>query len=347
MIDRETVGHRGTPVGTVDMVLDNRVLRFRSRRAIEVHDGLQIDIPGEAKPFGFPVDALRLAGEYAHTFEAPAHTSVEVILPEEHPEIPARRDGLSCLLAGSETALSIRSPQAGRVSSAPAAGRIDRPCAGPADRACAGRAGTRNRGHDCRAHSSPQRMPGKQKHLCAARLRSSATHDSRQASSSFNNPDGLFVPVSQMNELRRRITANVEKQLATKSALRIRHIQDDLSSPHASSTIPHPSFHWSLKVDRIGLLSDFEDEDWKDLDEVIVEITEDPVDVLKSRLRQLPRNQVRLALPMITRTWEEQDLSDKILELHSAGWTRWEATNVSAWKMLPFRLGTWNLEPGT
>ena len=88
VIDSDTVGHRGAPVGKVDLILDNRVLRFRSSRAIEVHDGLQIDIPGEAKPFGFPVDALRLAGEYKHTFEAPANTSVEVMLPDDHPEIP-------------------------------------------------------------------------------------------------------------------------------------------------------------------------------------------------------------------------------------------------------------------
>ena len=148
VIDSETVGHRGTPIGTVDMVLDNRVLRFRSSRAIEVHDGLQIDIPGEAKPFGFPVDALRLAGEYKHTFEAPANTSIEVILPEEHPEIPARGDGLPRVLAEGETAVSFRSSQTGRVPDAPAAGRFDRAHAGPADRARAGRAGARNDGFD-------------------------------------------------------------------------------------------------------------------------------------------------------------------------------------------------------
>ena len=46
VIDSETVGHRGTPIGTVDMVLDNRVLRFRSqprdrstRRTSDRHPG--------------------------------------------------------------------------------------------------------------------------------------------------------------------------------------------------------------------------------------------------------------------------------------------------------------------
>ena len=55
--DRDTVGHRGAPIGRVDSVRGNR-LRFRTARALERHDGLQIDLPVLGKPFGFPVDHL-------------------------------------------------------------------------------------------------------------------------------------------------------------------------------------------------------------------------------------------------------------------------------------------------
>ena len=47
--DRDTVGHRGTPIGKVEA---RRIagsgeprLRFRTRRALERHDGLQVDLP--------------------------------------------------------------------------------------------------------------------------------------------------------------------------------------------------------------------------------------------------------------------------------------------------------------
>src|SRR6185436_6285091 len=63
--DRDTVGHRGTPIGKVEAVLnagsEMPVLRFTTAREIERHDGLQIDIPELGKPFGFAVEDLRIA----------------------------------------------------------------------------------------------------------------------------------------------------------------------------------------------------------------------------------------------------------------------------------------------
>src|SRR5206468_10481575 len=57
--DRDTVGHRGTPIGRVESVRGpGPRLRFRTARALEHHDGLQIDLPVLGKPFGFAVDRL-------------------------------------------------------------------------------------------------------------------------------------------------------------------------------------------------------------------------------------------------------------------------------------------------
>src|SRR5437899_1139928 len=50
--DRDTVGHRGTLVGKVEGISGRPArLRFRTRRALERHDGLQIDLPVLGKPF--------------------------------------------------------------------------------------------------------------------------------------------------------------------------------------------------------------------------------------------------------------------------------------------------------
>src|SRR5207244_9666432 len=54
--DRDTVGHRGARIGRVEAVVkaghaDYR-LRFRTQRALERHDGLQIDVPTQGRPFG-------------------------------------------------------------------------------------------------------------------------------------------------------------------------------------------------------------------------------------------------------------------------------------------------------
>jgi putative protease len=51
--DRDTVGHRGTFIGRVEAIHEGGEprLRFRTRRALQRHDGLQIDLPILGKPF--------------------------------------------------------------------------------------------------------------------------------------------------------------------------------------------------------------------------------------------------------------------------------------------------------
>lgn len=335
VIDSETVGHRGTPIGTVDVVLDNRVLRFRTNRAIEVHDGLQIDIPGEEKPFGFPVDELRYAGEYRHTFEVSADTSIEVILPDEHPEIPR---GASIYHASSQKVKQrylFDRPKPGAFRTRHL---LDVTVEIGPDKLTA-RADV---GAEVTIPGSFSPAKDVRKTETAAQNAFAKLGDTRfdLGRLELKNPGNLFVPVSQMNELRRRLAASAEEQLKEKMALRVQNIQDTLR-PHSASPISPSPFQWSLKVDRINLLKDFTEEDWMDLDEVVVEIAEDPADALKTRLRQLPRDHVRLALPMITRKWEENEIADKILELQRAGWTKWEFSNVSGLNFL--KLDTGNL----
>ncbi len=95
--DRDTVGHRGTPVGHVEAVRNGGTaaarLRFHTARALERHDGLQIDLPILGKPFGFPVDRLWVCdsgrrGKASEVIQAPAGATVEVGLPVDHPTLP-------------------------------------------------------------------------------------------------------------------------------------------------------------------------------------------------------------------------------------------------------------------
>lgn len=95
---------------------------------------------------------------------------------------------------------------------------------------------------------------------------------------------------------------------------------------------------WSIKVDRIGFLDAFCAADLADLEEAVVEIARDPWPELKTKLEQLEqtlgRERIRLALPPLTRRWEDRGLRYKIGELRQAGWHKWEAANLSAWSYL-------------
>src|SRR5262249_8180580 len=87
--DRDTVGHRGALIGRVETVKNGR-LRFRTRRALERHDGLQIDLPVLGKPFGFALERLWVLARNRsrNAIAAPAGALVEVSLPPDHPELP-------------------------------------------------------------------------------------------------------------------------------------------------------------------------------------------------------------------------------------------------------------------
>ena len=98
-----------------------------------------------------------------------------------------------------------------------------------------------------------------------------------------------------------------------------------------------PAFRWSIKVDRIGFVDAFEPEDWSGVDELIVDVARDHPAVLRTAGglgRDGRPERIRLALPPLTRKWEENNIRHKIERLRAAGWTKWEAANLSAWSYL-------------
>jgi hypothetical protein len=91
-------------------------------------------------------------------------------------------------------------------------------------------------------------------------------------------------------------------------------------------------------VDRIGFLDAFEEADMAGIEEIIVDIARDHPALLAGKLdhwaQRVGRERIRLALPALTRSWEERGLRHKIESLRAAGWMKWEAANLSAWHYL-------------
>src|SRR5207244_2581768 len=90
------------------------------------------------------------------------------------------------------------------------------------------------------------------------------------------------------------------------------------------------------------------------IDEVIIDIARDHPLLLQEKLEhwadRIGRDHIRLALPAVTRQWEEKGLLHKVQDLRAAGWSKWEAANLSAWSYLgldPSQAGTGNLDLAT
>ncbi len=338
--DRDTVGHRGTPVGAVEAVVaapPEPRLRFRTNRALEKHDGLQVDLPVLGKPFGFAVERLWVVdrtGKRRETFEAPAGSLVEVSLPREFPALPAGapvycsssqavknkyrhehpKPGLFRTRRAVSVALTLTAESltaTGRVRDV----EVTRSLKGP---------------------FSPARASSSMEAAARGAFEKLGQTSLALAGFTFRDDAGLFVPVSALNALRRDLTAGLEEALRQKQADRIADVQHSVLSTEYS--VRRTPFRWSLKVDRVGFLDALQDDDLAGVEEVIVDIARDHPALLAEKLdawaARLGRERLRLALPPLTRAWEDGGLRHKIERLRAAGWDRWEAANLSAWSYL-------------
>lgn len=180
------------------------------------------------------------------------------------------------------------------------------------------------------------------------------------------NTQTRFVPVSILNQLRRDLVVALETACAKERARTLTTIKNlsgagleepasavkhpessglrgaELNSdghrsgaPYAINRIPahNGPLDWSIKVARAHVLSGLQPEDWTGISEAIVDISRDPLPALTTALQKLEttigHDRIRLALPVITREWEQVHLEEKITSLTNAGWVRWEFANLS------------------
>ncbi len=345
--DRDTVGHRGTLIGRVEAVHESR-LRFRTRRALEKHDGLQVDLPVLGKPFGFAVERLWLVprgrGQRREVFEAPAGSLVEVSLPPGHPDLPV---GSPVYCSSSQAvknrykyehprpgAFRVRRPVEVELSltaeSLIATGRVLPDGAVAATRALPGQY---EPARDAAAMAAAARGAFEKLGQTRLRLERFALH----------NAEGRFVPVSALNQLRRELIEALEEGLRQRHADTVARVvgqafQPDTPKSQAGKPDLRQAFRWSLKVDRVGFLDALEDADLADVEEILIDIGRDHPALLAERLDawagRVGRERLRLALPALTRAWEDKGLRQKVERLRGAGWSRWEAANLSAWGYL-------------
>jgi len=339
VIDPDATGHRGTPVGRVENA-GRDFIQFRPHLPLEVHDGLQVELPGETRPFGFAVEEILLSNG-RRVFEAPPRTLLQVPLP---PDAPRIAKGTELFLASSQAVkrryrFEIPNPRDLRRRFP-----LDVEIALSADRVAA-TAAVQADGHALSAAAAlagpfapaknPETVPSA---LQTALAKLGDTSFALRKLAHAGPP--VFVPVSQLNALRRDLTAALEQQLR---AARERHVEQaiaSLSSPTSelcapTSSPPTPAF--LLKTDQPSVvLAAFPDGDVPRIAELIVELGRESVEQIECALAKLPeRIAVRFALPMITRAWDREDLQAQIRHFFDAGHRRWEAANLSALEFVP------------
>ena len=333
-VDSGLVGHRGAAIGRVEAIVAHGAgmarLRFKTTRTLERHDGVQIDIPGGGKPFGFPVDALRLAGK--NVISAPAGSPVEIELPREHPQIPIGAQIYCSSSQAVKRSFPFLRPKPGAYKIRQ---KISITCTLASDKISAQGEG----GVTAELAGAFQPAKDASRMEAAARGAFEKLGDTAFEHGSFTlqNPQGLFAPVSLLNELRRQLCDNLAAARTGQTAARLARLRSAADAEPAPAAATSAE-RWLLKIDKPAYLDAFESDDWRDVEEVCVAVEVEELSALLAGLEKLAgvvgREKIRLALPIITRRWEEQDLLARINALRGAGWQKWEAANISAWALL-------------
>lgn len=307
VIDRNFVGHRGLFIGEAQNVSRGR-LRFKSNHKIARFDGLQIDVDGNEKPFGFSVQKLFVAGK--SVFEAQKNEITEVELPPKHPHI---NNGAKIYLASSSEvkgAYHYEKPKPETYkNTTPIEVKIE-----------AFPTGLTAEYKTFKAFVEGTFSPAEnlQKSLDAVQKAFSKTGNTKfeLKSLEFNNPDGLFVPASAANNLRRSLYEQIQIE------------QPKISLPEIKSRKKNAvTQNFAIKVDNLDYLNLLNLDDFTEIIWLI-----NPTDDIRG-LQNLPKNKVRIALPAVCR---HPQVYEKIIsKLLDAGYNKWQVANYWALEVLP------------
>ncbi len=306
VIDRDFVGHRGLFIGKIEQV-DKKKIVFTPKNTVARYDGIQIDVDGEEKPFGFSVQGLRVNSK--NVYEAKAGEKVEVFLP---PKTPFLKKGQNVYLASStqvKSAYKYEKPKAGEFKQRQA---IDVRVVIDEEKVTA----------FCWAYKAvvngkwdkaeqPERV------VEAVKKSFAKTGDTpfELKKLEVENKNGYFVPASILNELRRGLYSQIEI-VGKVSAL-----------PEKTPQRKGRKAEWIIKTDKVDSLTLI---DLSEVVEVVYLLSEDSH---PEEVKSLSKNKLRLALPAVCRNSEK--FKSVINEFLTKGYKKWEVANYWALNVLP------------
>ena len=357
IIDPLSLGHLGTPVGTVKRLTKDREgrtwLRFHTNRALERHDGLQFAAPAGGKPYGFGISEMRLALSRRVEFTVPAESDVEVLVPSDRPVPDA--PSLDPLQPGAEIYCSA-SNEVKRRFPIPPFRPSDVSSGTPIDITVTlspTGISASVQSHNLTISQSHNLSPAQHPERTADAIRKAFSRlgDTNWSLGSLtvNDPSHLFAPASLLNDLRRQLVADLD---AKRESSRREHIAEILKDLNSLTDPNNPTDPKDLK--------DFKDlnvlklrldqslpEDVSDFTEIVFAIGhargKDVEAALTARCAELraifeeagaPMPAIRLALPVFTRERDFGALRAAVKHMVNHGIDKWEASDLATLRLL-------------
>jgi len=322
VIDSDSLGHLGTPIGTVKRVTKDREgrrwLRFHTARALEKHDGLQFANPEGGKPLGFGIGEMRSAISRAPVFEVSAGTDVEIAMPEEEFAIRPG-DTVYCSMSN---AVKRRFPTPSfRDSDYPGTVGLDVEVTIEARCMTAKADGV---SVSVEGEFAPAKNPEKTFDAVERAFSKLGGSDYRLGKLTLVDEGRRFAPASMLNDLRRDLVERLDEARAKVRRERIDEAVDG-EDDHEFRELTRIG-----KVVKVRAGQPVPPGEWN---EIVVAINADTtVDQLSAHNPQ--PSTLRLALPVWTGELDFNKLRNAVKRFVRAGYVKWEASDLATLRML-------------
>jgi putative protease len=353
IIDPVAIGHRGARIGEVEAILNEqergRWLRFKTGRALEKHDGIQVELPGGGKPFGFAVTQMRVKGRPQTVITAPAGAIVELALPEGVPFIP---QGTPVFCSASQAVRRRYEMRTVRESELKVGLAVNFDVLIRAEGITV--EATVPRWKDTNSEETislflpltlekaqqPERTPDAVR-KAFERLGEAAW---TLGSLTVKDPGGCYAPASKLNELRRQVIALLDEAKARRRSEQLTRISQAvaLEGEAVPSRMPQMSVPVRILKVRCSSQALFSIEQLqqirKDFDELVILLEHASYTTLKASLdgwrAACGEMQFTLALPLVSREEERHVLRRAVRQLIGDGFKRWECADLAGWHLL-------------
>lgn len=312
VIDPDFVGHRGLKIGTVDQI-SNRTMTFKTTHALAKFDGIQIDLKGQEKPFGFSLQGMKVQAR--SVFTAKAGQSVTLELPPHHPLIQV---GDVVYLASStevKNAYPYEKPKFGsfkkRTKIAVRVWVDDKNVFAESGEHVVSIPGS----------WTVAQQPDKVADGAMKAFQKTGETAFEVKQFQFDNPQALFVPVSVLNELRRLLLTALASGNTLPALPRTPLIYKSRRKKGAPK--------WMIQTDQPDCLKGV---DLSGVDEIGLVLNPD---FKEEVLNAFPKEKIRLVIPVIIRQNRMKFFKGLIDRLWQQGFKRFTIGNVAGLSLLP------------
>lgn len=328
IIDCLCIGHRGTPIGKVQTVIRDtdgtRWLGFTTTRALEKHDGLQVDPPEGGRPIGFAVDRMREFKSYKNQLTIPAGKRIEVALPRDVNDLPKGAIIYCSASQAVRRAFPVKQPRATELRQLqPAALSLH---LRPSTITLEGCGITVSQPATLDPAKSPERSFAAA-HKALSRLGEEGFY---LQSLHLDDPQGLFLPVSMLHALR-RAWAEKARTLDENSRDKRTITEESLipsAKQHPSKTIPHYTVKLHVRAPMTFIGDDLPEEIILTLDTASSWIDIQPW------WESYPRERLRFALPPALRDNDLNLMASLIGRISDKGLHKFECADLTGWQLL-------------